>query len=179
MKVLPSALLLALLAHASAWGQGIPFGETVVALKSRFRHGWVSDNSGLGTGSDVWSCEHIYVLTEQVVNAGHPAIEPGTVVLGMSGEGRWKPTLPWGLVLAASGMSCTMCIPAPWWCLGMPIWWRRRRNARFNFRSLATPMELWAWMTGAWGGVAGGAPNQHRHLDMSFWPHFHDGRGHR
>ena len=91
MKVLPSAWLVALLAHATAWGQGIPFGEDCGCPQIGVRDTvWVSDNNGLGTGTDVWSCEHIYVLTEQVfVNAGDTlVIEPGTAVLGMSGEGR-------------------------------------------------------------------------------------------
>ena len=51
---------------------------------------WVSDNDGNGVGTAQWDCAHLYVLTEQVfVNQGDTLrIDPGTVVLGMEGEGR-------------------------------------------------------------------------------------------
>ena len=51
---------------------------------------WVSDNDGNGVGTAQWDCAHLYVLTEQVfVNEGDTLrIDPGTVVLGMEGEGR-------------------------------------------------------------------------------------------
>ena len=151
MKVLPSALLLALLAHASAWGQGIPFGENCGCPQIEVRDTiWVSDNSGLGTGSDVWSCEHIYVLTEQVfVNAGDTlVIEPGTVVLGMSGEGRVETDVAVGWGVGSVRDVMYDVYPGALVVLGMPIWWPTAwRNARFNFRSLAIPwMDLWAWM---------------------------------
>ena len=50
---------------------------------------WVDDNSGSGVGTTTWTCDHIYVLTEQVfVNAADTlTLEPGTVVLGASGQG--------------------------------------------------------------------------------------------
>jgi hypothetical protein len=50
---------------------------------------WVNDNSGSGVGTMTWTCDHIYVLTEQVfVNAADTlTLEPGTVVLGAPGEG--------------------------------------------------------------------------------------------
>ena len=50
---------------------------------------WVDDNSGSGVGTVAWSCDHIYVLMEQVfVNAADTlTLEPGTVVLGAPGEG--------------------------------------------------------------------------------------------
>lgn len=51
---------------------------------------WVSDHDGAGVGSEVWTCDHLYVLTEQVfVNSPDTlVIEPGTVVLGQAGTGR-------------------------------------------------------------------------------------------
>ena len=51
---------------------------------------WVTDNDGAGVGSATWTCDHLYVLTEQVfVNAEDTlTIEPGAIVLGMEGEGR-------------------------------------------------------------------------------------------
>ena len=50
---------------------------------------WVDDNSGSGVGTATWTCDHLYVLTEQVfVNAADTlTVEPGTVVLGAPGEG--------------------------------------------------------------------------------------------
>ena len=47
---------------------------------------WVTDNAGAGVGSGHWTCDHLYVLTEQVfVNGGDTlVIEPGTAVLGLS-----------------------------------------------------------------------------------------------
>ena len=50
---------------------------------------WVDDANGDGAGTATWTCDHIYVLTEQVfVNADDMlTIEPGTVVLGAQGEG--------------------------------------------------------------------------------------------
>ena len=50
---------------------------------------WVTDNAGAGVGSQVWTCDHHYVLQEEVfVNAGDTLrIEPGTVVLGAEGTG--------------------------------------------------------------------------------------------
>ena len=51
---------------------------------------WVNDANGGGVGTTTWSCDHVYVLTEQVfVNAGDTLfIEPGTAILGTQGEGR-------------------------------------------------------------------------------------------
>ena len=57
---------------------------------------WVTDNDGAGVGSATWTCDHLYVLTEQVfVNAADTlTMEPGTVVLGMAGEGRSELDVP-------------------------------------------------------------------------------------
>ena len=45
---------------------------------------WVTDNQGGGVGSQVWTCDHHYVLQGEVfVNPSDTLrIEPGTVVLG-------------------------------------------------------------------------------------------------
>ena len=57
---------------------------------------FVNDQSGAGVGTVSWSCDHIYVLTEQVfVNASDTlTIAPGTVVLGASGSGRNEVNVP-------------------------------------------------------------------------------------
>ena len=59
----------------------------------------VTDNAGAGVGSDVWTCDHHYVLQGEVfVNPGDTLrIEPGTVVLGAVERGErtsWTFRLP-------------------------------------------------------------------------------------
>ena len=84
--------LLAVMTWQSTNAQGL-FSQSVtcgcpeVALRDTV---WVSDNAGAGVGTATWTCDHLYVLTEQVfVNASDTlTIEPGTAVLGMAGEGR-------------------------------------------------------------------------------------------
>lgn len=84
--------LLAVMTWQSTNAQGL-FSQSVtcgcpeVALRDTV---WVSDNAGAGVGTETWTCDHLYVLTEQVfVNASDTlTIEPGTAVLGMAGEGR-------------------------------------------------------------------------------------------
>ena len=81
----------ALLGSASVFAQGLPAGEACgcPAVSSRDTV-FVSDNNGAGVGTQHWTCDHLYVLTEQVfVNPGDTlTIDPGTVVLGAAGEGR-------------------------------------------------------------------------------------------
>ena len=91
MLSLRALWVLALLGSASVFAQGLPAGEACgcPAVASRDTV-LVSDNNGAGVGTQHWTCDHIYVLTEQVfVNAGDTlTLDPGTVVLGVSGEGR-------------------------------------------------------------------------------------------
>jgi len=82
-----------LLSSTCSWAQtglfsnGSACGCPSVALRDTV---WVTDNNGSGVGTATWTCDHLYVLTEQVfVNSGDSlTIEPGTAVLGMSGSGR-------------------------------------------------------------------------------------------
>ena len=91
--------LCALWSTAGSWAQtglfsnGSACGCPSVALRDTV---WVTDNNGVGVGTSTWTCEHLYVLTEQVfVNSGDTlTIEPGTAVLGMSGSGRQEYTVP-------------------------------------------------------------------------------------
>ena len=83
---------------ASAQGifnNGTPCGCPEVAARDTV---WVTDNAGAGVGTATWTCDHLYVLTEQVfVNAQDTLIiEPGTAVLGMAGEGRQSFAVPSG-----------------------------------------------------------------------------------
>lgn len=92
MKVLVLVLGV-LLSSTCSWAQtglfsnGSACGCPSVALRDTV---WVTDNNGSGVGTATWTCDHLYVLTEQVfVNSGDSlTIEPGTAVLGMSGSGR-------------------------------------------------------------------------------------------
>ncbi|MDA0946588.1 MAG: hypothetical protein O2791_05995 [Bacteroidetes bacterium] len=64
---------------------------------------WVTDNAGAGIGTMTWTCDHHYVLSEQVfVNGGDTlTIEPGVVVFGAPGVGRNEVniTVPFGIGL--------------------------------------------------------------------------------
>jgi hypothetical protein len=64
---------------------------------------WVTDNAGAGIGTTTWTCDHHYVLSEQVfVNDGDTlTIDPGVVVLGAPGVGRNEVniTVPFGIGL--------------------------------------------------------------------------------
>ena len=75
------------MAAQGLFDQGSACGCPEVVLRDTV---WVSDNAGAGVGTETWTCDHLYVLTEQVfVNASDTlTIEPGTAVLGMAGEGR-------------------------------------------------------------------------------------------
>ena len=187
MKVSPSAWLVALLAHATAWGQGIPFGEDCGCPQIAVRDTvWVSDNNGLGTGTDVWSCEHIYVLTEQVfVNAGDTlVIEPGTAVLGMSGEGRVETDIAVGFGVG-SVRDVTYDVYPGALVVSRDAYLVADGVAEcpIQFSFLGDPLDgsVGVDVTGAWGGVAlcGRGQTNTLHLDMSFFgaPFFTTGVG--
>ena len=136
---------------------------------------WVSDNGGMGVGTVTWTCDHLYVLQEQVfVNAEDTLlIEPGTVVLGMSGEGRTQTdlptsigigtvrtvtydTYPGALVVARGGFLDAQGTPS------CPI--------QFSF--LGDPLDgsVGVDVNGQWGGVVlcGGAQTNTLNLDLTF-----------
>ena len=80
-----------LFASTSSLGQGLMTGEVCGCPPVMNRDTvWVTDNNGAGVGNVHWTCDHIYVLAEQVfVNGGDTlTMDPGTVVLGVSGQGR-------------------------------------------------------------------------------------------
>ena len=70
---------LQLLTAQELFSNGASCGCPEVSLRDTI---WVSDNLGAGVGTNTWSCEHVYVLTEQVfVNSLDTlTIEPGTVI---------------------------------------------------------------------------------------------------
>ncbi len=177
----------AFLGPASVFAQGLSVGEScgcpVVSSRDTV---FVSDNNGGGVGTQHWTCDHLYVLTEQVfVNAGDTlTIDPGTVVLGAEGEGRVETDVdvnfgvgsvrdvtyeayPGALVVARSGFLDAQGTAA------CPI--------QFSF--LGDPMDgsVGLDVTGQWGGLAlcGAAQTNTLHLDLSFFgaPFFTTGVG--
>lgn len=80
-------------AQTGLFSNGSACGCPSVALRDTV---WVTDNNGSGVGTTTWTCDNLYVLTEQVfVNSGDTLIiEPGTAVLGASGSGRQEYTVP-------------------------------------------------------------------------------------
>lgn len=147
---------------------------------------YVSDNNGAGVGSHHWTCDHLYVLTEQVfVNAGDTlTMDPGTVVLGMAGEGRTEldvevnfgvgsvrevtyDVYPGALVVARSGFLDA----------------QGTAECPIQFSFFGDPMDgsIGLEVTGQWGGLAlcGAAQTNTLHLDLSFFgaPFFTTGIG--
>jgi len=137
---------------------------------------WVTDNDGAGVGTATWTCDHLYVLGEQVfVNATDTlTIEPGTVVLGFPGEGRNEVNTPvpfsigilrsvtydiypGALVVARGGFldaQGTASCPIQFTFLGDPL------DGSVGFD-----------VQGQWGGVVlcGAAQLNTLALDQSFW----------
>ena len=136
---------------------------------------WVDDNNGSGVGTMTWTCDHIYVLTEQVfVNAADTlTLEPGTVVLGTAGEGRTEfnvdvnfgvgsvrevtyDAYPGALVVARYGFLDA----------------QGTAECPIQFSFLGDPMDgsVGLEVTGQWGGLAlcGAAQTNTLHLDLSF-----------
>lgn len=75
------------LGQSGLFGNGTACGCPELTLRDTV---WVTDNDGAGIGTATWTCDHVYVLTEQAfVNSGDTlTVEAGTVVLGMPGSGR-------------------------------------------------------------------------------------------
>ncbi len=177
----------AFLGSASAFAQGLPAGEacgcpTVSSRDTVF----VSDNNGAGVGTQHWTCDRLYVLTEQVfVNPGDTlTIDPGTVVLGAAGEGRSEvevavnfgvgsvrdvsyDSYPGALVVARAGFLDA----------------QGNADCPIQFSFLGDPMDgsVGVDVTGQWGGLAlcGAAQTNTLHLDLSFFgaPFFTTGVG--
>ena len=119
---------------------------------------WVNDNSGSGVGTMTWTCDHIYVLTEQVfVNAADTlTLEPGTVVLGASGEGMSVIEVPanndGGLVRSVSYSSYPGALVV---ARGGMLMAAGNATCPIQFSFLGDPMDgsVGLDVQGQWGGV--------------------------
>ena len=136
---------------------------------------WVTDNAGAGVGSDVWTCDHHYVLQGEVfVNPGDTLrIEPGTVVLGAGGEGRSENlvdipfafgsvnTVSYSIMPGALIVSRGAFLDAQ----GTP-------TCPIQFSFLGDPLDgsVGLDVRGMWGGLAlcGAAQTNTLNLDLSF-----------
>ena len=119
---------------------------------------WVDDNSGSGVGTTTWTCDHIYVLMEQVfVNAADTlTVEPGTVVLGASGEGMSVIEVPAnnevGLVRSVSYSSYPGALVV---ARGGMLMAAGNATCPIQFSFLGDPMDgsVGLDVQGQWGGV--------------------------
>jgi hypothetical protein len=119
---------------------------------------WVDDNNGSGVGTMVWTCNHIYVLTEQVfVNAADTlTLEPGTVVLGTPGEGMSVIEVPAnndvGLVRSVSYSSYPGALVV---ARGGMLMAAGNATCPIQFSFLGDPMDgsVGLDVQGQWGGV--------------------------
>ena len=176
-----------LFASTSSLGQGLMTGEVCGCPPVMNRDTvWVTDNNGAGVGNVHWTCDHIYVLAEQVfVNGGDTlTMDPGTVVLGVSGQGRSEVDVavnfgigslrevtyeyyPAALVVARSGYLDAQGTAS------CPI--------QFSFFGDPLDGSVGLDVTGMWGGLAlcGAAQTNTLHLDLSFFgaPFFTTGIG--
>ena len=172
---------------AQAAAQGVPSGGACgcPGIASRDTV-WVSDNSGDGVGSATWTCDHLYVLTEQVfVNPGDTlTIEPGTVVLGESGEGMSQIDIPTSIGIGMVREVTYDVYPgALVVARGAFIDAQGTTSCPIQFSFLGDPMDgsVGVDVTGQWGGLVlcGGAQTNTLHLDLSFFgaPFFTTGIG--
>ena len=147
---------------------------------------WVSDNEGAGVGSATWTCDNLYVLTEQVfVNAEDTlVIQPGTVVLGASGEGRNQIDIPTSFGIGSVRTVTYDVYPgALVVARGAFLDAQGTVDCPIHFSFLGDPMDgsVGVDVTGQWGGLVlcGSAQTNTLHLDLSFFgaPFFTTGIG--
>jgi len=147
---------------------------------------WVTDNDGAGVGSATWTCDHLYVLTEQVfVNAADTLImEPGTVVLGMAGEGRSELDVPVNFgVGSVRDVTYDVYPGALVVSRGAYLDAQGTASCPIQMSFLGDPMDgsVGLDVTGQWGGLAlcGAGQTNTLHLDLSFFgaPFFTTGVG--
>ena len=147
---------------------------------------WVTDNDGAGVGSATWTCDHLYVLTEQVfVNAADTlTMEPGTVVLGMAGEGRSELDVPVNFgVGSVRDVTYDVYPGALVVSRGAYLDAQGTSSCPIQMSFLGDPMDgsVGLDVTGQWGGLAlcGAGQTNTLHLDLSFFgaPFFTTGVG--
>lgn len=136
---------------------------------------WVTDNSGAGVGSQVWTCDHHYVLQGEVfVNPGDTLlIEPGTVVLGAQGEGRSESLLDIPFAFGSVKSVTFSAMPGAL-IVSRDAFLDAQGTATcpIQFSFLGDPMDgsVGLDVRGMWGGLAlcGGAQTNTLNLDLSF-----------
>ena len=136
---------------------------------------WVTDNEGAGVGSQVWTCDHHYVLEGEVfVNAGDTLrIEPGAVVLGAEGAGRIENVVDipfaFGTIKTVSygTMPGTLIVSR-----GAFLDAQGTVDCPIQFSFLGDPLDgsVGLDVRGMWGGLAlcGAAQTNTLNLDLSF-----------
>ena len=152
------------MAAQGLFDQGSACGCPEVALRDTV---WVSDNAGAGVGTVTWSCDHLYVLTEQVfVNPLDTlTIEPGTAILGMGGEGRQSFFVPTNnAVGGASTVNYSVYPGALIVSRGAYLEAEGAESCPIQFSFLGDPLDGSVGMNvqGQWGGLVlcgGGAIN--------------------
>lgn len=148
---------------------------------------WVSDNEGAGVGSQVWTCDHLYVLTEQVfVNGGDTlVIEPGTAVLGVEGAGRSQIEFPvtFGDIGFIREVSFDVYPGALVVARGAFLDAQGTSSCPIQFSFLGDPLDgsVGVDVQGKWGGLGlcGSGQTNTLNLDLSFFdaPFFTTGIG--
>lgn len=172
---------------ATVSAQTMPFGGDCGCPEVSVRDTvWVTDNVGAGVGSETWTCDHLYVLTEQVfVNAEDTlVIEPGAVVLGMSGEGRTQIDVPTSIGIGSVREVTYNVYPgALVVARGAYLDAQGTADCPIQFSFVGDPMDgsVGVDVTGQWGGLVlcGGAQTNTLHLDLGFFtaPFFTTGVG--
>ena len=167
--------------------QTLPVGEACGCPEVSSRDTvWISDNAGAGVGSATWTCDQLYVLTEQVfVNPEDTlVIEPGTVVLGMSGEGRNEINVPTTVGIGSvRDVTYDVYPGALVVSRGGYLDAQGTADCAIHFSFLGDPMDgsVGVDVTGQWGGLVlcGGAQTNTLHLDLGFFtaPFFTTGIG--
>ena len=167
--------------------QGLPLGDACGCPNLASRDTvWVSDNAGAGTGSETWSCDNVYVLTEQVfVNSSDTlVIEPGTVVLGMEGEGRTETNVPTSVGIGSVRTVTYDVYPgALVVARGAYLDAQGTASCPIHFTYVGDPLDgsVGVDVTGMWGGVVlcGAGQTNTLHLDLGFFtaPFFTTGIG--
>ena len=167
--------------------QDLPLGEACGCLPLSERDTvWVSDNMGEGVGTGEWTCDHLYVLTEQVfVNPEDTlVIQPGTVVLGMSGMGMSVVEFPISVGVGSIREVTYDVYPgALVVARGGFLDAQGSASCPIHFTFLGDPMDgsVGVDVHGMWGGVVlcGAGQTNTLHLDLSFFgaPYFTTGIG--
>ena len=177
MKHIFGTVLLFVAYLGNLLGQGVPTGSNCGCPDIASRDTvWVTDNNGAGVGTSTWTCDNVYVLTEQVfVNANDTlVIQPGTAVLGMAGEGRNEIDVPTTVGIGSVRSVTYDVYPgALIVSRGAYLDADGTSDCPIQFSFLGDPLDgsVGVDVTGQWGGLilCGGAQTNTLHLDLGFF----------